>query len=389
LYLNHLTWERLMEDRKPLAPTAASEHGTALAAIELSGCKWVVSVQRPGAARPSVYHRPARDLAWLVALISELGAAGLRVVFCYEAGRDGFWLQRALTAAGGACHIIEPASLPIDRRKKRAKTDRLDVFALLRALGLWLAGDRQACRIVRVPTPAVEDARRLYRERQRLMKECTQHENRVGGLLALHGIAGFRAKRADRWAELAALRDPLGAPVPPQLAAEIARELRRLELVLEQLAAVEAARDAAIKQPAPADPVAGKIAQLVRLKAIGAELATALGREVYWRRFNNGRQVGSYVGLPPCPWRSGGMTGEQGISKAGNPRARKSAIELAWLWLRWQPQSELAQWFQRRLGGAKGRLKRILIVALARKLVVALWRYLETGQVPSGAALKA
>lgn len=378
-----------MEDRKSLAPTAAAEHGTALAAIELSGRKWVIAVQRPGAARPSLYERPAGDLAWLLELIGELRAAGLGVVFCYEAGRDGFWLQRALSAAGAACHIIDPASLPIDRRRKRAKTDRLDVFALLRALSGWLSGDRLACRVVRVPTPAAEDARRLYRERQRLMNERTQHENRVAGLLALHGIAGFRASAADRWARLAALRDPQGAAVPRQLGAEIERELRRLELVLEQLAEVEAARDAVVKRPAPDDPVAGKIAQLVRLKAIGAELATALGREVYWRSFDNGRQVGSYVGLPPCPWRSGGMTGEQGISKAGNPRARKSAIELAWLWLRHQPQSALAQWFQRRLGGAKGRLKRILVVALARKLVVALWRYLETGQVPSGALLKA
>jgi transposase len=376
-------------DRKTFAPTAAAQDATALVAIELGWKKWKVGALRPGAANPSIHDLAGGDLPGLLGLLEELRRGGSRVVVCYEAGRDGFWLQRALAATGAACHVIDPASLPVARRARRAKTDRIDVVALLRALGLWLGGDRQACRMALPPSPAEEDARRIVRERRRLMTERTRHVNVIKGLLALHGVRGFEPLRRDRRARFAALRTATGAALPAALAAELGREIGRLELALEQLAAVEAARDAAVAAPAPEDAGAGRIRLLAKLKSIGVEIATALEREALYRDFANRRQVASYLGLTPTPWRSGELDREQGIGKAGNPRARTTAIELAWLWVRYQPQSDLTRWFKTRVGDRRGRVRKVAIVALARKLVVALWRYVHTGLVPAGAALKA
>jgi transposase len=311
-----------------------------------------------------------------------------RVVCCYEAGRDGFWLQRYVEARGMVCRVIDPASLPVERRGRRAKSDRIDVRMLLRGLIGWESGDRGACRPVRSPTLAEEDARQVHREREALVGERGRHVNRIRALLATQGVSGFEPLRHGRGG-LAGLRDSEGAPLPAALRARLEREFVRLDLVLEQIAAVEAAREAAVMAPAPPDVDAAKIVQLTALKGIGTQIATVLTRELLFRDFANRRQVGSYAGLTATPWRSGGMQREQGISKAGNPRARTVAIELAWLWLRWQPGSVLARWFAARVGTATGRLRRIAIVALARKLIVALWRYVETGLVPAGATLKA
>src|SRR5215204_3684943 len=270
----------------------------------------------------------------------------------------------------------------------RAKTDRLDGELLLRTLMAHCRGEPRVVRIVRVPSREQEDARRDSRERQRLVKEQTGHTNRIKALLRLLGMAAGNPRRRDWLTWLARQRDWEGQPVPPRLVAELKREHARLLVVCEQLQALS-------KAPAPGDvPMAAARmaehkANLRRLKSLGPAFAGTLTDEVFYKDFDNGRQVASYVGLAPSPWRSGGTNREQGISKAGNPRARHQAIELAWLWLRHQPDSALSREFLRRTAGASSRIRRIAIVALARKLMVALWRYLTTGLLPEGAVVKA
>jgi transposase len=377
------------------AASAARQPATIHIALELSRASWVVAVHTPLADKISLHKLEGGDSAGLLALIARLRARLERalgrpvaVVSCYEAGYDGFWLHRLLEAHGVQNHVFDPASLQVDRRARRVKTDRVDAASLLRALLAHLRGEPKVVSVVRVPSVAAEDARRLHRERHRLVGERTQHINRIKGLLATQGVYGFNPLRRDRWQQLAGLRTGDGRVLPPRLEAELGRELKRLELLLEMLAALEAERDAIVAAPAPEHPHAPKIQLLARLKGIGPEFSTVLVGEVFHRAFTNRRQVASYVGLTPSPFRSGKMAREQGISKAGNPKARTTMVELTWLWLRHQPGSALAQWFQQRVGAAKGRLRRIAAAALARKLLVALWRYLETGLVPDGAVLK-
>jgi len=276
----------------------------------------------------------------------------------------------------------------VDRRARRAKTDRLDAAMLLRALMAWCRGDQAACRMVQVPSAEREDARRTHRERQRLIAERVQHVNRIKGLLATQGIYDYQPLRRDRWERLEALRTGDGRELPLRLRREIEREFRRLELVLEQIATSEAERDAAIAAPAVEDVDAEKVARLAQLGGIGTELASVLVREALYRPFANRKEVAAYAGLTPNPYASGNRHRDQGISKTGNPLLRKAMIELAWLWLRYQPDSELARWFAERVGTVRGRIRKITAVALARKLLVALWRYLTTGLVPEGARLK-
>jgi transposase len=312
------------------------------------------------------------------------------VVSCYEAGRDGFWLHRFLVARGVESWVVDPGSVLVNRRARRAKSDRLDLDGLLRVLKRHDAGDDSLGRMVRVPSVAEEDARRPQRERQRLVSERGAHVNRIKGLLATHGVYAYRPLRADRWERLAELRGVDGMALPERVRAEIERELRRLEFVQEQIGALERGRQTALAGAASDDVVAAQLRALMRLKGIGIEIASVLVGEVYYRSFVSRRHVASYLGLTPSPYRSGSMEHEQGIGKAGNRRARSTAIELAWLWLQHQPDSELSRWFRARLLKARSRrLKRILIVALARKLVVALWRYLTTGLMPEGARMKA
>jgi transposase len=242
--------------------------------------------------------------------------------------------------------------------------------------------------MVQVPSVEREDARRTHRERQRLIAERVQHVNRIKGLLATQGIYDYRPLRRDRWERLEDLRTGDGRELPPRLRREIEREFRRLELVLEQIAATEAERDATVAAPAAEDADAAMVAQLARLGGIGPELATVLVREALYRPFANRKEVAAYAGLTPSPYASGDRHRDQGISKAGNPLLRKAMVELAWLWLRYQPDSALARWFTERVGSVRGRIRKIMAVALARKLLVALWRYLTTGLLPEGARLK-
>jgi transposase len=261
------------------------------------------------------------------------------------------------------------------------KTDRIDAEGLIRVLMAYDRGERQVCAIVRVPSLEDEDAKRLHRERERLVRERVQHTNRIHGLLATQGIRTFKPMRKDWERQLEGVFTGDGRPLPPQLKTEIRRECRRLAMVLDMLKEVERERDAGVASEA-------KMGLLAKLQGVGPTFATVLVREVFYRAFNNRRELGSYVGLTPAPYDSGDVHRDQGISKAGNPRARTLAIEMAWLWVRYQPDSALSQWFRERVGVATGRVRRIAIVALARKVLVALWRYLETGIVPSGAMLK-
>ena len=358
-------------------------------AIELSKKNWMAAVLTPLADKVSLHTLPAGDGEALLMLLGRTRrrvAAALsrpvEIVSCYEAGYDGFWLHRLLGAHGVKNHVFDPASLQVSRRARRAKTDRIDVHGLLRALLAHLRGEPKVVSVVRVPSAAEEDARRLHRERDRLIHERVQHVNRIKGLCATQGIYGYEPLKRDRRARLAALRTGDGCTLPPRLAAEIGRELTRLEVVLDMIADLEATRDAVIRERTPTHPHAEKIERLTKLKAIGPEFATVLSGEVFYRSFANRRQVAGYVGLAGSPFNSGSSAREQG--KAGNSKARTTMIELAWMWLRHQPDSALSRWFRERTGRFAGRPRRIAIVALARKLLVVLWRYLETGLVPDG-----
>jgi transposase len=309
-------------------------------------------------------------------------AIGIECVF--EAGYDGFWLQRHLQRAGIPCRVMDPASLKVDRRARRVKTDRIDAESLLRALQAWRWGDRQACNFVRVPTIEGEDARRPHRELNRLRKERVGHVNRIKALLALHGISDYRPLRQDWRSRLAELRTAEGQAIPPRCRAEIDRELARLELVLDHIAQVEAAL--APSQTADAPEAAEML--LEKLACVGRETAVVLSREVFCRGFRDRRSLAAFAGLTPSPYSSGRLQHDQGISKAGNSIVRARLVQLAWRWVRFQNGSDITTWFIERTGGESRRNRRIAIVAVARKLLVALWRYATQGLVPAGARLK-
>ncbi len=387
-----------MEVRIVSTPSAGTDNEPVhcYVAIELSKSSWIVGFQTPLTNKTSQYQVKACDASALLELIERVRTRVARelrrpieVMSCYEAGYDGFWLHRVLKAHGIHNHVLDPASLQVNRRARRAKTDRIDADRMVRALIRYLRGEPEACSVVRVPSVEQEDARRLHRERRRLIAERVQHVNRIKGLCATQGIYHYAPLRKDRLARLDDLRTGDGRALPTRLKAEIARELKRLEVLLEMIATVETERDVILTSAASTHLNAGKIKMLAKLKAIGPEFATTLVGEVFCREFVNRRKLGSYVGLGSSPFRSGSLDRDQGISKAGNPTARSMMIELAWTWLRYQPGSALSIWFRERVGNLKGRPRRIAIVAMARKLLVALWRYLQTGLVPTGAVLKA
>jgi len=374
-------------------PTAGHS-GTIYVAIELSQKSWLVTLHSPDRDRISRHKLEGGDHAGLLALIEKvrtraaekLGSA-LQVASCYEAGYDGFWLHRLLQAAGIANFVFDAASIAVEQRSRRAKTDRIDGELMLRTLMAYLRGEPRVVRIVRVPSMAEEDARRASRERDRLVKEQTAHSNRIKALLRLLGVDVGTPRRRNWLAWLEQQRDWQGQPLPPHLLAEVKREHARLMLVREQIAAMEQAQ---VAEDVAAPAAMSERRQLLqRLKALGPAFSATLVNELFYKDFRNRREVAAYCGLAPSPWKSGSIDLEQGISKAGNHRARLKAIELAWLWLRHQPDSALSLWFRNRTANAGKRAKRIAIVALARKLIVALWRYLSTGLVPDQATMKA
>jgi len=348
----------------------------------------------PGLQKMSRFTIDGGDLAALSARLAAwrgkaAAAAGkcVRMVSCYEAGYDGHWLHRWLTDQDVINYEIDPASIQVNRRARRPKTDRIDLDQLMRTLLAYLRGEPRVCSIVRVPTPEDEDRRRASRERKRLLKERCSHSNRITGLLHAQGIRDAMPLKRGFIASLDTLRTGDGRPLPAKLKDEIVREHERLCLAHKQLTALEAKSKAEV-QTAARGSVEEKIKHLIDLRGIGLVSAQGLMNEVFYRSFDNRRQVGSYFGLTNSAYDSGQSKRDQGISKAGNRRGRALAIELAWLWLRHQPGSELSRWFHQRVGQLKGRIRRITVVALARKLMIALWQYVTTGVVPAGAVLR-
>jgi transposase len=352
-------------------------------AFELSAKTWKLAFGRDLTA-PRVRTIAAGDMAALVAEVQKskerLGLEPESVVLCcYEAGRDGFWLHRWLVGHGFENLVVDPSSIEVERRKRRRKTDRLDAIKLLVRLVRHAWGEK-VWSVVRVPTPEMEDRRRSIRERERLIREQSQHQARVRGLLATQGIRVERLRDA-----LGAARACDGQPLPPRLADEIRRELARLEIVARQLTEVEKVLE---NEASVADAVGRQAKMLTQLKSVGLVASRVLALEFLWRDFRNAKEVGAAAGLTGTPHQSGDMAHEQGVSKAGNRRVRAVIIEITWLWLRYQPHSALSRWFQARFGQAQGRMRRIGVVALARRLLVALWRYATQGVVPDGAMLK-
>src|SRR3954453_21611148 len=322
-------------------------------AIELSVSSWLVAARLPGTEKARLHRIEGGNTAALLALIAELRSRAstkrgeaVDVACCFEAGRDGFWLHRVLTAHGIAAYVLEPTSILVNRRARRAKTDQLDAEGMLRVLATWLGGDRQVCSMVQVPTPEEEDAKRPHREREHLVQEKLRIENRIEGLLFTQGI---RKRSSLRWweREMAELRTGDGRALPPLLRTELDRLRRRLVLVLELIRELEAERNRAMAATA-GNRMTQKITALQRIRGIGANFAAVLVREAFYRSFANRRQLASYVGIVPMPYQSGVMDRDRSISRMGNPRARTPLIQLAWLWLRYQPGSALATWFRER-----------------------------------------
>jgi transposase len=381
---------------RPAHPTAIrTDLGAIFVSVELSRSTWLTTSLSPGNGEKMSKHSvPAGDMAGLFALFGKLRkrceaktGCTYPLVSIQEAGLDGFWIHRMLEKEGIESHVVDPASIATPRRRKRAKTDRIDGETLLRTLMAYKRGEPRVCAMVRVPSPEEEDRRRVCRERKALITERVAHVNRIKGLLFSQGIANYEPLRKDRRERLAGLRTGDGRKLPAHMNAQICRELDRLELLLEQIRTVEQERDRLIAaQAAGAKPSAVKL--LLAIKGVGAEFAAILWSEGLFRRFDNRRQVAAYAGLAPTPWQSGSIDREQGVSKSGNPRLRATLIQMSWLWLRHQPNSALARWFNERVQRNGGRMKKSTIVALARKLLVALWKYTVSGVVIEGAIIK-
>jgi transposase len=359
-------------------------------ALALSNTEWQLGFTIGLGQAPRLRKLAARDLAGFAEEIRLSKVRfGLpeqtRVLSCYEAGRDGFWVHRALTAQGVTNLVVDAASLEVNRRARRAKTDRMDVTKLLTMLIRYAHGEKKVWSVLHPPSPEEEDQRQLHRELMALKRERTHHLNRLKGLLASQGV--LLAVQTDFLEQLETVRLWDGTPLLTGLRTSLVREYERHELVQEQIRQINRARLEALRT---ADtPAVAQVRQLLQLRGIGVNSAWLYVMEFFaWRGFRNRRELGALAGLTPTPYQSGTSAREQGISKAGNRQVRTMAIEIAWAWLRFQPESALSQWYQTRFGHGNSRLRRIGIVALARKLLIALWRYLEHGLLPEGARLQ-
>jgi transposase len=371
-------------------PTAL--HDTLCLSLELGEGTWKLSFTSGFGAQVLRRSVPSRDrsavLQTIAAMKDRLGLPeNARVVSCYEAGRDGFWLHRFLVAHGIENLVVDSSSIEVSRRKRRAKTDRLDGESLLDLLLRHLAGSRKKVwSVVRVPTVEEEDRRHLHRELQSAKRDRTRVTNRMKGLLANHGLTLDLKKKVP--AQLAALRQWEGSPLPAGLQTRLAREWERVAFSTALIEQLEMERREQLRYGT--DPALEQVRQLNLLRGVGTNSAWLYVMELFgWRAFRNRKEVGAIVGLAPTPDESGQKERERGMSKAGNRHVRAMAIEIAWGWLRFQPESALTKWYQRRFGGGSKRIRKIGIVALARKLMIELWRFLETGVLPEGAELKA
>jgi transposase len=416
-------------------PAAIQTHiGAIFISLELSRSKWLITSLAPGGGqRMSKHWVDAGDRAGLLArfwAIRDKASARMGIsypiIVIQEAGLDGFWIHRVLVEEGIESHVVDAASIAVSRRRRRAKTDKIDGEALLRALLAFKRGEPRVCSMVRVPTPRDEDRRRICRERKTLTAERIRHVNRIKGLLFSQGIGDYQPLRRDRRRALEAVRTGDGRALGANMKAQIGRELDRLELLLGQIAAIEAERDAMLARQAEAEAVQGaqgapapvqkpmglngpgaqtvpeaeaapgvqsarsapaRVQKLMDLNGLGAETVAMLETEAFYRSFDNRRQLAAFGGLAGTPWKSGSIDREQGVSM-GNHRLRQTMIQLAWLWPIHQPNSALTRWFRERTRGATKLQKKKMVVALARKLLVALWRYVEDGVVIEGAVLK-
>nr|WP_278437180.1 IS110 family transposase [Brucella anthropi] len=366
-------------------------------ALELSQRTWLIGFLLPGTDKVQIMTGAGGDAEALLSALGRIESlAGTRLAaectmvsmrVCYEAGYDGFWLARYLIDRGIDTTILDPSSFLVSRRGRRVKTDRIDVEAMVFTLKAYLLADRSVCRPVRLPSVAEEDAKRLSRERTQLKKERTRHVNRIRALLVLHGIRSVPGLWGGRWKEaLSNIRTGDGRELGRFIFRELCRQFERLDLVHSQLKSLEKERIQACETEGAIND-SGKIRVLKQLDGIGEVGATQLVAEVYHRTFKNRKHLASYLGLSPSSYSSGEVHRDQGISKAGNKQARVMLVELAWCWLKYQPQSELTRWYRARFSGHGSRSGKVGIVALARKLAIAFWRFIEDGVVPEGATL--
>jgi transposase len=372
---------------------ALNENSTLIAVIEMSQSSWLVAAMIPGVERHPVKKLEPDEKALLRLLhrwrdeAEKAGRDIKRVAVAYEAGRDGFWLARWLQAHGIEAHVIHPNSIAVSREHRRAKTDRLDTALLKRAFLGWLRGERGHCSMAAIPSLEGEDAKRPGRERENLVGERTRSGNRVKSTLARLGIRGFKPTLRTAAQQLERLRTPEGEPVPPHTLAELRREMARLRLLAEQIREIETARLERLERQ-PNHGAHPTIRLLAQVRGLGIETADMLAHEAFSRSLRDRRAVARYGGLTGSPDESGARRREKGLARAGNARVRRGMIQLAWRFLMFQKDSALAQWYRARTADARGATRKALIIALARKLLVALWRLVTTGEVPHGVVLR-
>jgi transposase len=372
--------------------TVLEQNSTLVAVIEMSQSSWLVAGIVPGLDRhPLKKFEPEEES--LLGLLqrwreeaAKVGRTITRVTVAYEAGRDGFWLARWLRTRGVEAHVIHPTSIAVSREHRRAKTDRLDAELLKRAFIGWLRGEPNHCHMVAIPTVEEEDARRPNREREKLVSERTRIVNRMKGCLARFGLRTFKPTLRKAPELLATLCTPEGSPLPPNTLAELRRDMARLRFVMDQIKEVEEARLKRLEQADEGGPHA-MVRLLARVIGIGVETADMLVHEVLSRNLRDRKAVARYAGLTGSPDESGSRRREKGLARAGSARARRGMIQLAWRFLIFQKDSALVQWYRARTENARG-TRKTMIVALARKLLVALWRFVTTGELPAGVALR-
>ena len=374
---------------------ALDQDTTIIAVVELSLRTWLVAGIVPGLGRHPLKKLYQPDAAALFLLLqrwreeaTKAGRTIKRIAVAFEAGRDGFWLARWLRKVGIEAYVIHPSSVSVSREHRRAKSDRLDTAQLKRAFHGWLRGESDHCRMAEIPTLEQEDAKRPNREHESLVSERTRVINRMKACMVRLGIRGFNPKLRKAPELLAGLRTPEGQPVPPNMQAELKHQMERLQLIRKQIIEVEKARFARL-QVAPRTERSAQVRLLCRVVGIGIETADMLVHEVLWRKLRDRRAVARYAGLTGAPDQSGEKSYEKGLAKAGNARVRRGMIQLAWRFIRFQPDSALAKWFYARTADGRKKTRKTMIVALARKLLIALWRLVTTGEVPTGVMLRA
>jgi transposase len=384
-----------MKNRSDLNQSYAAfdQASTLVCVVELSSKSWLAAGTVPGVKRQPKKNLPAKPEELLAQIgrwraeAEKAGHAIKRIVVAFEAGRDGTWPARWLRDRGIEVYVMHAASIPVPREHKRPKTDRLDTEMLMRALLGWLRGEPRHCRMVQIPTLEEEDAKRPGREHDSLVRERTSLINRMKSTLVRLGITNFNVKLVKAGQKLAGLRTPNGEPIPPNTLAELYRGLERLAMIRKHIKAIEEARLKRLKEQ-PDHGANPMVLMLAKVRGLGLETADLQAHEVLARNLRDHRAVGRYAGLTGSPDESGKTRREQGLAKAGNWRVRHSSLQLAWRWLQHQKDSALAQWYRQRTAAGGDIVRKKMIVALARKILVALWRYVTTGEVPAGVKLK-